>query len=129
MSDTFLEGALRSQQEYQERLGWITCPHPGTSNIDEEDIELIRRYALCTIAEMGELLEVVPWRWHRSGANGVVRFARQRYLEEWADTLAFVINLAVVVGATPEELESAWAVVVEKNRRRLESGQNVRSST
>ena len=109
-SDT-LNDIYAFQAWYQEQLGY-----------EIGGIENARRNVLYAFAELAELLDELPWRWHRKGQPPVDKGA---LVGEFADLLVFLMNVLLHCGVTDAELRRGISDTLAKNLGRLDDGTNI----
>lgn len=105
-----LERLYEFQIWYQRRLGYEIG---GT--------EYARRNVLYAFSELAELLDELPWKWHRAYDWQV---HKGRVVGEFADLLVFLLNVLLHCGVTDRELRRGIAETLVKNLGRLEDGTN-----
>ncbi|HCR35827.1 TPA: hypothetical protein DIU22_02175 [Candidatus Woesebacteria bacterium] len=93
-------------------------------NISEEErIKLTKEYILSVHRELGEILNVIPWKLHRANKK---EYDREHVQEEIIDTFKFLLNICILQGLTPESFEELFykkSEIVEK-RYAEEMGEN-----
>ena len=99
------------QHVYQIALGYEV---PG-------GLEPARRNVLYSFMELAELLNELPWKWHR---EYLTEPSLDALAEEFADTLVFQMNILLHMGVTAAGLHRAVVSVLKKNVERLEAGTN-----
>ena len=83
-------------------------------------VEYIREQTLGALAELHEALDETGWKPWKEEGHGEVR--REAMTLELSDVLVFLLNLYVVTGSTPEQVEATVLATQSKNRKRLEEG-------
>lgn len=113
MTDDRLDEMFRLQREFQERLpGYRGMAYPPTSpEVIVREVMVMGYSAICEITEAVDEVGWKPWATSR-------HVNRAAYLAELADAWAFLMNLCLLVGATPDELYEAYLKKVETNHRR-----------
>lgn len=76
----------------------------------DEKIKLSKEFILCLHRELGEVLNILPWKLHRR-VKRVYNTARVK--EELIDCFKFLINLCMVHGMTPDSFEKLF---IEKSK-------------
>lgn len=104
---------LHSQQEIQRTVP----PHRSWPLTPEQRAGFIRDNVLALHVEADELLNETRWKPWLDGDGSII--SRKAYLDEIADLLLFVLNLANVADATGDELVQA---VLRKQARNLARG-------
>ena len=93
-------------------------------NISEEErIKLTKEYILSVHRELGEILNVIPWKLHRANTK---EYNKEHVQEEIIDTFKFLLNICILQGLTPESFEELFykkSEIVEK-RYADEMGEN-----
>lgn len=106
----FLELFAR-QEAYQKQMGY-EFPKP--------DIEACKQYIQALNVEQVELLNELPWKpWRNYDAK---EFSKQRQIDEWTDSLIFLVNEALALQFSPIEVELAIERVFQKNYSRILNG-------
>lgn len=82
--------------------------------------EYVKMNVLACTDELHELMGTVGWKHWKKGYGRVI--SRQRYVEELADVVLFVMNLALAQGVTGAEIVSALEEKIATNRRRQTEG-------
>lgn len=83
--------------------------------------EYIRLNVLAATDELHELLAEVGWKpWKSAGYGKIAN--RQRYIDELADVILFVLNLGVAAGVSGHELYSAIEKKWRVNEARQQKG-------
>lgn len=103
------------QRVYQ----YLLCSEPAIV----DPVELIRRSVLYAMAELGELLNATPWRWHRRYPDNAT-IDVPNLIEEVGDCVVFLMNACAAAGVSELELRLGLRKVQEKNYARLAEGVN-----
>lgn len=107
---------LDSQKKFQESLGVI----PDKDN-EKETTQYIKNQSLYLIAEIDEMLRELPllkeWKNYEN-------FDREAHLElakeEWIDMLHFIINIALALGLTEDDIMEGYCKKHALNYKRQE---------
>lgn len=110
-SQDTLDYVYAFQAWYQRRLGY-----------ELGGVENARRNVLYAFKELAELLDELPWKWHRKNQPPV---DRKRLVREFADLLVFSLNVLLHCGVGHRELRQGVVDTLAKNLMRLEDGTNV----
>jgi dimeric dUTPase (all-alpha-NTP-PPase superfamily) len=95
-----LEEIFKRQEFLQKKLG----VYPTYMNET-----YIKDMTLASIVELTEVLNETPWKpWKKQQ-----KIDREKYAEELADVLHFIINLCLAAGITPNELYTRY---INKNK-------------
>lgn len=81
---------------------------------EEQKILLTKEYILSIHRELGEVLNVIPWKLHRANKK---EYDREHLQEELIDCFKFLLNVCILHGMTPESFEKiffAKSALVEK---------------
>lgn len=93
-------------------------------NISEEErIRLSKEYILSIHKELGEVLQIMPWKLHRAN---VKTYDSAHLKEELIDCFKFLLNVCILHGMTSESFEKLFfekSEIVEK-RYAEEMGEN-----
>jgi dimeric dUTPase (all-alpha-NTP-PPase superfamily) len=107
MSKDMLYKIFEKQKQLQRNLN--TYP-------EEFDEQYIKDHIFAAIVELTEILNETPWKpWKKQQ-----ELNSQRYKEEIADLLHFVINLCIVARIEPEQL---YDLYMDKNKVNIERKQ------
>lgn len=107
MSQDMLHRIFEKQKQLQRKLG--TYPKPFNE-------QYIKDMTLAAIVELTEILNETPWKpWKKNQ-----ELNSQRYKEEIADLMHFVINLCIVARIEPDEL---YRLYMDKNKVNIERKQ------
>lgn len=91
----------------------------------EERAKFVRDNWSYLTTEMGELFNAIPyfkyWKDHK-GKTTLTREERMNILFEYVDILHFVLNIAVYLGLTSEEIIKGYIVKNRENRERKKRG-------
>ena len=98
------------QRAYQEAL-----------NDGAGGVEAARRSALAAFVELGELVGAMNYKWYRAGE----RLDNAKLAGEFADVLAFMLNVLLHMGISGQEAHDAVIATMQKNLYRLEEGVNI----
>lgn len=96
------------QKELQERMG-------------EEplfDQEFVKTMTLAAIVELAEFVQCTDWKPWKEPTG----WKRDAAVEELVDAFHFVVNLALALGLTADELFEAYVKKNDENRRRQDEG-------
>lgn len=83
-----------------------------------ERVALTKEYILCSMRELGEALNTLPWKSHRKYED-TASINREELLEELTDVMKFVLNLYLIWDFDSRDLIDAFAKKSEKVRQRL----------
>lgn len=86
---------------------------PDNMSIDDK-IKLTKEYILCIHRELGEVLNVIPWKLHRKNTK---TYDTEHLCEELIDCFKYLLNLSMIHGMTPESFEKMFfdkSAIVEK---------------
>lgn len=109
---------LSDAKAYQKLLGY------DISNMDiTKRMSLLRDYALSLNVEVAELLQETPWKPWRL-VSDQVSTSKPRVAGELTDCLVFLMNMALCLELSHEDLSEAYAQTKIKNKARALSGQN-----
>ena len=81
---------------------------------DDEKIKLTKEYILCMHRELGEVLNVIPWKLHRANQE---EYDVEHLQEELIDCFKYLLNVCIVHGMTPESFNALFftkSAIVEK---------------
>lgn len=106
-----IEEMLEEQYEFQRRYAF----EPDNLSMDERERQL-ERFVAHTNDQSLSLLNELNWKDHEP--NEPVDF--DQATQELVDTLKYVLNMAVVLNVTPEELESEFRRRSQEVRKRQE---------
>lgn len=103
-----LDAIFQLQAELQKRYGY-SFPHMSPSEV----VSYVSTQSLALIDEVAEVLRETDWKpWSSTsplnGGDSVFSSNRQSYINELADALHFLVNLALVVGCSSDELFQAF---------------------
>lgn len=100
-------------QAMQKALGYES---PSSTS---EMLERVRNYVLALNVESAELIQTLPWKpW----AKLLVFHLNNETLEEWADCYIFLLDIALALRYTEDELKQAVKVKCEKVTKRTQNG-------
>lgn len=85
---------------------------------EQEKVQLSKEYILSAIRELGEVLNVMPWKSHR---KYVAETNVEELREELVDVIKFVLNLCIIWGISPEMFYNDFFAKSQKVRERLEA--------
>ena len=85
----------------------------------EEKVAMSKEYFLSATRELGEALNVLPWKSHRKYDNKEINLPEFR--EELIDVIKFVLNLYVIWGVSADDFVSDFFAKSAKVRSRLEA--------
>jgi dimeric dUTPase (all-alpha-NTP-PPase superfamily) len=111
------EDRLTAIFELQSKLQREKFRDPARMNRTEA-IEFIRWNTLALTDELHEALQEVGWKPWASSTH----INREEFVGELVDAMHFLVNLFLVVGATPEEVHDRYAKKNAKNHTRQETG-------
>lgn len=92
---------------------------------EEERIVLSKEYILSMHRELGEVLNIMPWKLHRANEK---QYDQARLQEELIDCFKFLLNVCILHEMTPESFEELFykkSEIVEK-RYAEEMGENAK---
>jgi len=81
---------------------------------EEEKIALSKEYILSMHRELGEVLNIMPWKLHRANEKD---YNKEHLQEELIDCFKFLLNVCILHGMTPESFEKLFfekSAIVEK---------------
>jgi dimeric dUTPase (all-alpha-NTP-PPase superfamily) len=81
---------------------------------EEQKILLTKEYILSMHRELGEVLNVIPWKLHRANSKD---YDVAHLQEELIDCFKYLLNVCIVHGMTPESFEQIFlnkSDIVEK---------------
>ena len=84
-------------------------------------VDAARRNALAAFVELGELVGAMNYKWYRAGE----RLDVAKLAGEFADVLAFMLNVLVHMEVSGQEAHDAVVATMQKNLFRLEEGVNM----
>lgn len=87
---------------------------------EAEQMEAVRNYVLALQVEQSEFLNELPWKPWKS--YRFLPIIRERVIEEWVDCFVFLIDQAICLSITPDEVDVSYKHVVEKLFNRIKSG-------
>ena len=117
-----LEAIFNKQMELQARLGFNL-----DTMSDEQRVAYLKEYSLHAEQELHEMLRELPYfkHWSKKSMemNVIERKTAFRKAQlEYADFFHFVINLALALGLTAQDLFAIYAEKNDINRARQETG-------
>lgn len=84
-------------------------------NVNEEErIALSKEYILSMHRELGEVLNIMPWKQHRANDS---KYSQSEIQEELIDCFKFLLNVCILHGMTPDSFEKLFfekSAIVEK---------------
>lgn len=81
---------------------------------DTEKITLTKEYILCIHRELGEVLNVIPWKTHRANQK---EYDVVHLQEELIDCFKYLLNVCIIHGMTPDSFATLFqnkSDIVEK---------------
>lgn len=81
---------------------------------EEEKIALSKEYILSMHRELGEVLNIMPWKLHRANQPD---YDKEHLQEELIDCFKFLINVCILHGLTPDSFSEMFfkkSDIVEK---------------
>ena len=89
----------------------------------QERMKLMREYVLALHVEQAELLQELPWKPWIYASDSKELISMQKIIAEWVDGLFFLIDQALVLGITAEDVAETFEEVLNKNyARKTEKG-------
>ncbi len=108
---------LQAIKRYQKKLGY------DYDNMSHHmRMVSFRDNVAALIAELGELMQEVPWKPWKKTANQEDNILAA--LDEHADCFFFLANLGLSLGFTPELMDDAFNKKLQVNLQRIENGYN-----
>ena len=107
---------FKIQKDFQKKLYDI-------DNLSEDDkIKYTKEFILCIHRELGEVLNVIPWKLHRK--NNKV-YSTDELKEELIDTTKFLLNLFLIWGVDDKEFDELFEkkskIVEERYKNEIEN--------
>jgi hypothetical protein len=119
MSDLTMQQVFSRLQKYQIAMGY-----DPTKMTIEEKMVAIRDYHTALAIEQTELLQELPWKpWRPIESQSTKGPLNSDFVvDEWTDCLVFLIDQALVLGITGEQVECSFTRVMDKCLSRIEAG-------
>jgi len=116
-------GVLRT---YQKNTHGIVHSHLS----DSARMELMRNYSLALMVEQTELLQELPWKPWGYSSSDMSKVNWINVLKEWTDCLVFLLDQALCLGLSAEEIVSAfYSIIKEKTETQSVKPQNAKGIT
>lgn len=114
---------LNVQQIIEEvaRYQYIVHGINYTTLTARQRITMMREYVLAMHMEQAELLNECPWKpwkYAESLIENTMTLKTPEVIAEWADCLFFLIDQALVLGITTEDITETFFAVLTKNYER-----------
>jgi hypothetical protein len=87
----------------------------------KQRMQLTRDYVLAMNVEQVELLQELPWKpwkYAESLTENLVKLKTPKVIAEWVDCLFFLVDEALVLEITAEEVTETFKAVLDKNYAR-----------
>lgn len=84
-----------------------------------ERMEVIRDYVLALSMEQGEMLDELPWKPWKNYKNE--EYDLENVTEEWIDSFIFLMDQAIILGITADDIENMFTDVMRKLFIRIEN--------
>lgn len=108
--DLTLKDILKVQKKFQHHF------YDPETLTDEEKTVLSKEFILAAHRELGEILNLLPWKNHRKYSS--LNVDRLAFVEEAIDSLKFILNLFIVWGITSNEIGEAFVIKSDKVEER-----------
>ena len=108
-----LKKIFKEQKDFQKNF------YDPDNMTEEEKVNYSKEFILCAHRELGEILNILPWKSHRNLKNIDINLDELR--EEIIDSFKFLLNLCVIWGMTAEEFESLFFKKSKIVRQRYEN--------
>lgn len=82
-----LEDIFNRQKEFQKNF------YDVDNLTEEQKIKLTKEFILCMHRELGEILNIIPWKAHRANSK---KYNVDELHEEIIDTFKFMLNLCLI---------------------------------
>ena len=84
---------------------------------EEEKITLTKEYILSIHRELGEVLNIIPWKLHRKQTR---KYDKEHIKEELIDCFKFLLNLCIIHGMNPDKFFKLFMKKSKIVRKRFE---------
>jgi len=84
----------------------------------KQRMQLMRDYVLAMQVEQVELLQELPWKPWKYAEDHSCLIDMQKLIEEWVDCLFFLIDQALVLKISAEDVTETFQAVLTKNYAR-----------
>ncbi len=84
---------------------------------EEEKISLTKEYILSIHRELGEVLNIIPWKLHRRQTR---KYDKEHIKEELIDCFKFLLNLCIIHGMNPDKFFKLFMKKSKIVRKRFE---------
>ena len=89
---------------------------------NERRMQVLRDYSVALMMEQAEFLDEVSWKPWRTFESQKPEPNKRKLALEWIDMLFFIIDQALTLEITSEELESAFITKMNANLKRISNG-------
>ena len=103
--------------DYQIEMGF----DPSTYS-DDRRMQVLRDYSVALMMEQAEVLDEVSWKPWRTYESQKPKPNKRKLALEWVDMLFFLIDQALTLELSSEELEAAFITKMKANVARIKSG-------
>lgn len=107
-----LEKIFDRQKEFQKNF------YDVDNLTEEQKIKLTKEFILCMHRELGEVLNIIPWKAHRQNSK---QYNVKELHEEIIDTFKFMLNLCLIWGIDATQFNQLFldkSEIVERRYRK-----------
>ena len=100
MIDSTLKEIFKEQKDFQKNF------YNPDNMTDEEKVNYSKEFILCAHRELGEILNILPWKSHRNLENTDINLDELK--EEIIDSFKFLLNLCIIWGVDADDFENLF---------------------